>query len=107
MNRVLAFSVIARSLIITLLFVATSQQSMPFYKFLRPIVFIASIYFAYESFRTGQRKWTIAYGVIALVFNPIMKVYLNKEVWQIIDVVTALAIFISLFASKQQRSNGT
>lgn len=41
-------------------------------------------------------KWALV--VIALLFNPIFKVHLGREVWQVVDPVAGLILFWVAFA---------
>jgi hypothetical protein len=33
--------------------------------------------------------------LIAILFNPIIKIYLSKDLWAVIDVVSAILLFIN------------
>lgn len=35
-------------------------------------------------------------GIIAVLFNPIEPVHLNKGIWQVIDFVTAIIFIVAL-----------
>lgn len=106
MNLSHAFPIVARIVVIILLLIGTSDQPMAFYGFLRLIVFVATLYFAYKSFLSAKRQWAILYAGIAVIFNPLIRVYLDKGVWQVIDVAVTLVLFTSLFTLKTQNANG-
>jgi hypothetical protein len=69
-----------------------------YYVFLRIVVCIAALFViavAYESHRT----WAIClWGIIAVLFNPIIKIPLSRELWQPIDFVcSTLFVIASVF----------
>jgi len=79
-----------------LLFLAVLSVGSGFYTVLRFWVFFAAIYVAYVNYEksTEVNGWVITFGVIALIFNPFIPVYLyDKFAWMIIDV-TAGVLFL-------------
>ncbi len=45
--------------------------------------------------------WTM--GFIALLFNPIMPIYLDKMLWSLIDLIVAVIFIVSIFILKRNR----
>lgn len=81
-----------------------------YYVFLRWVITGVAIYYAYYIYSVKSEMdiwfWTLA--VIAIVFNPIIPIYLkNKSTWGIIDigVVIFLAILIIKFNKKYEGKN--
>ncbi|WP_343675224.1 DUF6804 family protein, partial [Chitinophaga sp.] len=62
--------------IAALLFIATLQLPIGFYTALRILVFICSVLLARSSYQDGLTNWMIIFLVIAVIFNPILPVYL-------------------------------
>lgn len=45
----------------------------------------------------------VVFGLLALLFNPILPVYLrDKDVWAVIDIVAAVLLFIRYFTLKDK-----
>jgi hypothetical protein len=42
--------------------------------------------------------WRITFVIILLLFNPILLIHLDRELWQIIDVITGITLLLSLSA---------
>jgi hypothetical protein len=40
--------------------------------------------------------------VLALIFNPIVPIYLKKEVWTFIDLFSAIIVFVSIFFNESK-----
>lgn len=73
--------------------------SLP-YAFFNFVRFIAMIVFACFSFNFFQNKRTaigVFLGSAALLFQPFFKIYLGKELWNIIDVIMAGIILFMLW----------
>lgn len=63
-----------------------------YYQLLRIFVTIVAITFANKYYKLGQINKSIAFGVIALVWNPVLPIHFDKNLWMILDIVGA-AIF--------------
>lgn len=97
-NNLITIENILKILAIFLLIYATSWHQYSYYIFLRWFIFLTSIYFSYSSHKNKNKTWLIGFIVISLLFNPIIPIYLSKDVWAIIDVATAILILISIFS---------
>ena len=87
----------------TIISIAMLLAGMPdffpygFYTLLRLVVCGTSGYIAFFAFE--EEKTVIAFisGFIALLFNPLIPVHLNKELWVIIDFIVATYLFLTIF----------
>ncbi len=68
-----------------------------YYQILRWVVTIVSAYSAYLAFNSKVTSWGWVFVVVAILFNPIAPVYLQKETWQILDLIGAIIFSVSLF----------
>ena len=51
--------------------------------------------FAWASFVTADRKHKVLpwiFGLAALLFNPIVKVHLSKELWALVDIAAGILL---------------
>lgn len=71
-----------------------------FYSLLKLIVFFTIGYLAWLAIKSKNLLWAWLYGLIIILFNPIIPIYLNRDIWVIVDVFTAFIIIISLFIFK-------
>ena len=66
-----------------------------YYTFLR---IVACGVFAYAAFVSHSRKSAAlpyVFGALAILFNPIIKISMPKEIWAIVDVCSALFLLAS------------
>lgn len=83
----------------SLLLVAILPLSYGYYTFLRLAIFISGSFLAHKLHEQKQSGWAIGLAVIALLFNPIIPVYLTKETWILIDLISA-GLFFYLVVKK-------
>ncbi len=79
---------------------ALADNPYGYYQILRWIVCGFFGYFAFLTHDHNDIKWTWIFSGIAILFNPIIPIYLEREVWQVIDVIVAIVILASIFKIK-------
>ena len=63
-----------------------------YYTILRLIACAVFVIASYASFKSRSRILPYVFGGLALVFNPVVKVHLPKEVWAVIDLSAAVLL---------------
>lgn len=87
-----------------LLFIALADLPIGYYTLLRIIVTIGAITVVVMEFENGFNFWVITFGIIAIVFNPLIPIYLNdKDTWVPIDILVAILFLIKSFTYKINR----
>ena len=84
-----------------LLFLALADLPIGYYTLLRIVVTIGAIGIVSTEFENGFNFWVITFGIIAIVFNPLIPIYLNdKDTWMPIDIVVAILFLVKSFNYK-------
>ena len=74
-----------------MLLIALGDLPIGYYTVLRFVVTIGAVAVVYQEFDGKITPWIIAFGLIAIIFNPFIPVYLqDRELWAVIDVITAV-----------------
>jgi len=86
------------SLIIAImLLVAVAPLPYGYYQLLRWFTCAVAAFIVVKSYQ-WKKTWAVwLFGAIAVLFNPIFPIHLTKEIWQPIDVVSAVLFGISVF----------
>lgn len=85
-------------LVVVVLLVAATGLYRGDFTILRWVVFLAGIVLIYTAYRSKKFYWLFVFAVLAVLFNPIIPVYLkNINVWRIIDLITAAVFGIFLW----------
>lgn len=72
-----------------------------YYQLLRFLVCGVSLYVAYMAY-SWQKLWaTWLFGIVAVLFNPLLPIHLSREIWQPIDVICAIIFVVSSLILKQ------
>lgn len=81
---------------IIILLLALGSLPYGYYQFLRWAITIIGAYSAYLAYEQKNITWTWIFGLIAILFNPIIPFIFAKDTWQTIDVITAIIIIINV-----------
>lgn len=86
-----------------LLLLSLASLPIGFYMFLRIVVFISAILCVYAEYRNvggDFSYWMLVFGIIAIIFNPLLKVYFgSKAIWVPIDIISATVFFVYSIAN--------
>ena len=66
-----------------------------YFQLLRLVVFLVAGYGAFGAYQNDESGWAVGLGVMALLFNPVFPVYLDRSTWAFIDLVCAAVLFYS------------
>ena len=56
---------------------------------------------AYNAYNEKRETEMIVYIILAVLFQPLFKIALGRELWNIVDVIVGVGLIISLFAKKK------
>ena len=87
--------------IVILLLAILMKLPYGYYTILRFVLCGTSIYLAFNAQEFNKKQWVWVMGIIALLFNPIIPVKLDKATWTIIDIVTIVIFTIYFLISRE------
>lgn len=79
-----------------MLLVAVAPMPYGYFQFLRWAVCGVAVFIAFKSYAWKQ-PWAVwLFGAVAVMFNPILPIDLTREIWQPIDLASALLFSLSI-----------
>lgn len=93
------------TLVALLLFALNDANPYGYYQLLRWACFGVFAYLAYDLNAKGCAGWAWLFAVFALLYNPFLPMALGRDIWEVVNVLTAavLAISMVLACAKNQR----
>jgi len=86
-----------------LLFLALINLPIGYYTMLRIVVTIGAAAIVIKEFEDGLNIWVIVFGLIAILFNPILPIYFhNKAIWTPIDLFIGILFIVKLFINNKK-----
>jgi hypothetical protein len=73
-----------------------------YFQLVRLAGLIGFVVLAYKASQQDRKTEMIIFVGLALVFQPFFKIALGRQIWNIVDVVVALGLLISLFIKPKE-----
>lgn len=68
-----------------------------FYQLVRLAALLGFAILAYMANQNNKQTEMIVYIVLALLFQPFLKIAFGRQIWNILDVVIGIALIVSIF----------
>jgi hypothetical protein len=83
---------------------AVALLDMPYgyYGLLRVLVCGACAYLAAQDANHGKAEWAWVLGGCAVLYNPIFKIPLGRELWAAVNVATILMLGLHMWSSRNR-----
>jgi hypothetical protein len=86
-----------------LLLLCLADMPYGYFVFVRIVAMIGFAILAYQASRMEHNTETIIYVGLAILFQPLIKIALGRPIWNIVDVIVAAGLIISIF--RQSRTS--
>ena len=93
--------------VVMLLWALNPENPYGYYILLRWVCCAAFAYLAIKAFAQEKEGWVWVLGVTAVVYNPVIRIHLTREIWSVINVVTIIVAAISVVVLKSATEQGT
>lgn len=80
-----------------LFFVCLADMPYGYYQIVRFAGLLGFVILAYKACEQNRQIEMIIYIGLALLFQPFFKVALGRQVWNVVDVIVALGLIISIW----------
>jgi len=89
-----------------LLVLALARLPYGYYTFPRIMTCAVALWIAYAGWepRPAMQAWSVLFALIAILFNPMFPVHLNRAAWFYLDIAAA-AIFVAHLALVRLRAD--
>lgn len=73
-----------------------------YYILIRFVSMVVFAVMAYELWQKERKELAFAFGALALLFQPIIKIALGRTVWNVVDVIVAIGLIIFIFTDNKK-----
>lgn len=89
---------------VALVLLALFPLPYAYYVFLRIVMFLFCGFLAYKQWveESAADKWVVVLGALALLYNPIFPIYLSREIWSVLNILTAAAITVHFLSVRNR-----
>lgn len=93
----MTFERIIKIVLAALFFLCLFDMPYGFYQLVRFVALVGFSILAYQSYENENKYLTITYIGLAILFQPLIKISLGREIWNIVDVIVGIGLIVSLF----------
>lgn len=80
-----------------LFFLCLLEMPYGYYQLVRFLALVGFAILAYKSYERQEIIMTIVYAGLAILFQPLLKISLGRELWNIVDVIVGIGLIVSIF----------
>ena len=80
-----------------LFFVCLLDMPYGYFQLVRFIALVAFSILAYQANQRGHQTEMFVYIGLAILFQPLVKISLGRQLWNIVDVIVGIYLIISIF----------
>ena len=89
---------------VMLLWALNPDNPYGYYILLRWVCCGIFAYLAFQALELEKQSWVWTLGITAVIYNPIFRIHLNRELWSVINVVTIGIAIVSIFALRTKNN---
>ncbi len=80
------------------------QMPYGYYQFVRFVALVGFAFLSLEAHKKGNETEKFIYGALAVLFQPFFKIALGRTLWNMIDIIVAAGLIISLFIKSNKEA---
>lgn len=91
---------------VVLLLVAILPLPYGYYTFLRISVTVCALLVAWFAYKEKDEPtvWVLVFGLVAILFNPLIPIYLSRGIWFYLDIGIAAIFAVWWFLEKRKNT---
>lgn len=88
---------IIKIILAVLFFICLLDMPYGYFQIVRFAALVGFAILAYNANEQGHKRETIIYVCLAILFQPLIKIALGRQLWNIIDVIVGIGLIVSIF----------
>jgi hypothetical protein len=80
-----------------LFFICLAKMPYGYFQFVRLASLVGFGILAYKTNEEGTKTEAIIYVVLGILFQPLIKITLSREIWNIVDLIVGIGLIVSIF----------
>ena len=89
--------------IIMLAWALVPSNPYGYYVLLRVVLCGISVYLTWRAYQLGNPGWAWTLVIVAVVYNPILRIHLTRGIWSVVNVVTIILLAVSMWTLRRRQ----
>jgi len=94
-------NVIIKIALAILFFLCLLDMPYGYFQLVRFAALVGFLILAFKANEQGQKVEAIIFFCLAILFQPLVKIALGREIWNIVDVVVGIFLIVSIFFKRK------
>lgn len=94
------FTTILKIVLSILFFLCLLKMPYGFYQLVRFAAMVGFIILAYQASEGQKKTEMIIYICLAILFQPLIKIALGRQIWNVVDIIVGIGLIITIFFVK-------
>jgi hypothetical protein len=90
---------IIKIVLAVLLLLCLHDMPYGYFQFVRFAATVGFAYLAYSANEKNRKNEVFVYIVLAILFQPFIKIALGRTIWNIVDLIVGIGLMISVFTA--------
>ncbi len=91
------FEILLKVILAILFFICLADMPYGYFQIVRFTALVGFAILAYNANKQGHKREVIIYVCLAILFQPLIKIALGRQLWNIIDVIVGIGLIVSIF----------
>lgn len=91
------FEILLKIILAILFFICLADMPYGYFQIVRFAALVGFAILAYNANEQGHKREVIIYVCLAILFQPLFKIALGRQLWNIIDVIVGIGLIGSIF----------
>lgn len=83
------------------LLICLAPMPYGYYMLIRIVAAILFVIFVGQYYAAKKEELAITFGILAFLFQPLVKISLGREVWNMVDVAVAILLLVLWFKERK------
>ncbi len=99
----LNISKIIQIVLAILLFICLLDMPYGYFQFVRFLAMVGFSYLAFIAYEANDRNKAYIFIALAILFQPLIKIALGRDIWNIVDVVVGIWLLYLVFKERTDK----
>lgn len=88
---------IIKAILAILFFICLLDLPYGYYQFVRFAALVGFAFLSYQSYERNDKSFAFIFAALAVLFQPIFKISLGRDIWNGVDVVVGIFLIVTIF----------
>lgn len=95
-----SIGLIIKTILVIMFLLCLLDMPYGYYQLVRFLGMIGFAFFTYEAYKRDDKFYSVLWMASLILINPIFKISLGREIWNVVDIIWVIVIVVSIRKEK-------